>query len=40
MDTINDSVEAYDAAEGKLPVQALKELLKDLRRSKVGYIKR
>jgi hypothetical protein len=36
MDTINDLVEAYDASEGKSTVQALKELLKELRRSKVG----
>ncbi len=38
MDTINDLVEAYDAAEGRSTVQALKELLKELRRSKVNSV--
>ena len=35
MDSINDLVESYDASEGKLHVQKLKELLKELRKSKV-----
>jgi hypothetical protein len=35
MDSIHDLLSAYDAAEGKLGVAALKELLKELRKSKV-----
>lgn len=35
MESINDMIEAYDASEGKFSVNQLKELLKELRKSKV-----
>lgn len=36
MESISDLIESYDAADGKSSITALKELLKELRRSKVG----
>ena len=35
MESISDLIETYDAANGKSSVAALKELLKELRKSKV-----
>lgn len=38
MESISDLIETYDAADGKSSVAALKELLKELRKSKVCEI--
>lgn len=35
MESISDLIETYDAADGKSSVASLKELLKELRKSKV-----